>query len=94
MTPLSLSLTLIIALGIFAGAFVVTYVASRLCFAVKKPADMLWAGMLCAAGLIWPMMLAGVYAETIMSPSAVPFVVLFTALASLGAHVLAMRKLR
>lgn len=91
---LSPILTLIIALGIFAGAFIVTYGASRICFAVKKPADMLWAGMLSAAGLIWPMMLAGVYAETIMAPSVVPFVVLFTALASLGAHMLALRKLK
>jgi hypothetical protein len=40
------------------------------------------------------MMLAGVYAETIMAPSVVPFVVLFTALASFGAHLLAMRKLK
>lgn len=91
---LSPILTLIIAFGICAGAFIVTYAASRICFAVKKPADMLWAGMLCAAGLIYPMIFAGVYAETIMSPSAVPFVVLFTALASFGAHLLAMRKLK
>lgn len=87
------TLALIIALGIFAGAFVVTYIASRICFAVKKPADMLWAGMLCVAGLLYPMIFAGVYAETIMTPAAVPLVVLFTALASLGAHILAMRKL-
>lgn len=87
-------LTLMIALAMFAGAFVVTYGASRICFAVKKPENMLWAGMLCVCGLFYPAVFAGLYAETIMAPSVVPFVVVLTMLASLGAHLLALRTLK
>lgn len=87
-------LTLMIALAMIAGAFVITYVASRICFAVKKPENMLWAAMLCVCGLFYPAVYAGVYAEATMAPSVVPFVAVFTLLASLGAHLLAMRKLK
>lgn len=88
------TLTLMIALAMIAGAFVVTYVASRICFAVKKAENMLWAAMLCVCGLFYPTVFAAVYADSSMAPSVVPYVVGFTLLASLGAHILALRKLK
>ncbi len=66
------TLTLMIALAMIAGAFVVTYVASRICFAVKKAENMLWAAMLCVCGLFYPTVFAGVYADSSMAPSVVP----------------------
>ncbi len=88
------TLTLMIALAIVAGAFVVTYGTSRLCFAVKKPENMLWAGMLCVCGLFYPAVFAGVYADANMAPSVVPVLAVLTLLSSLGAHFLALRKLK
>lgn len=85
-------LTLMIALAIVAGSFVVTYVTSYICLTIKKAENMLWAAMLCVAGLIYPVVFAGAYAQQSMPPSVVPLVVVCTLLASLGAHFLALRK--
>lgn len=86
------TLTLIIALAIVAGSFVVTYATSYICLTIKKAENMLWAAMLCVAGLIYPVVFAGAYAEETMAPFMVPVVIVCTLLASLSAHFLALRK--
>lgn len=86
------TLTLMIALAIVAGSFVVTFATSYICLTVKKAENMLWAAMLCVSGLIYPVVFAGAYADENMAPSMVPIVIVCTLLASLGAHFLALRK--
>lgn len=86
--------TILTALALVGGAFLITYTASRVAFLAKKPADMLWAIMLCAAGVIFPMAFAAAFAEALVAPAVVPVVILGAALASLGAHLFALRKLK
>ncbi|MBC7997189.1 MAG: hypothetical protein IAF58_04570 [Leptolyngbya sp.] len=88
------TLSLLIALAFIAGSFIVTYTASRIAFLASKPSHMLGAVMLVAAGVIYPAVITGMGVGAYVAPSAVPVVAILACLASLAAHISALKYLK
>lgn len=90
MTPL----TLLIALAFIAGSFIVTYTASRIAFLASKPSHMFGAVMLVAAGVIYPAVITGLGVGAYVAPNVVPVVTILACIASLVAHIRALKYLK
>lgn len=84
----------LIILAFVLGTFVVTYVTSRICFMANKPSQMLGAVMLCAAGVIYPLIITAFCAGFYLPSPVVPWLTLSVGAASLVAHFLALKKLK
>lgn len=85
-------MNVLIVLAFVLGTFVVTYVTSRICFMANKEWQMLGAVMLCAAGVIYPLMITAFCAGFYLPSPVVPWLTLAVGVASLAAHFLALKK--
>lgn len=83
---------MLIALAFIAGTFVVTYVTSRICFMANREWQMLGAVMLCAAGVIYPLLITGFCAGFYLPSPVVPWLTFAVMLTSLVAHFMALKK--
>ncbi len=83
---------MLIALAFVAGTFAVTYVTSRICFMANREWQMLGAVMLCAAGVIYPLVITGFCAALYLPSPVVPPLTLAVGVTSLVAHFLALKK--
>lgn len=88
------TLSLLIALAFVAGSFLVTYTASRIAFLASKPSHMLGSVMLVAAGVIYPAVITGLGVGAYVAPNMVPVVTILAVVASLAAHMRALKYLK
>lgn len=87
-------MNLLIMLAFVLGTFGVTFVTSWICFKANRPSQMLGAVMLCAAGVIYPLIITAFFADQYLPSPVVPWLTLAVGVSSLAAHFLALKKTR
>ena len=87
-------MNLLIMLAFVLVTFAVTYVTSWICYKANRPSQMFGAVMLCAAGIMYPLIITAFCADQFLPSSVVPWLTLAVGVSSLVAHFLALKNTR